>query len=116
MNLNESPYQGYTKANLTIYVEEGGFGSMAFGTAGYNTDTSDGASKFGTLNPAMDYTQLYLNYFGNDILAYRIICTRPFYYDNVLYSASDSNEKAESLFNDWKNRNGETVTVYLKNA
>ena len=45
----------------------------------------------------------------------RINCTRPFYYNDKLYSESTSSSEALALHTSWYDMDGQIVDVWLKN-
>lgn len=111
-----SPYPGYTEALLTVgynlYLEnegndgEGGPVLVYYCRYGFLINT------IGSLTPALNYTQLYINYPKSSPSFCRVYVSRPVYINGTLYNNTIQTTKLTALF---QNSVGKTIKVYLQN-
>ena len=106
----EHSYPGYTLSKLTIDTDYYK-GEQEY--AGYKVNASK-SQLSGQLNPANGYSFLGTVYVIDDNRC-SINCTRPFYYNDKLYSEGTPSSEALALHTSWWSMAGQTVDVWLKN-
>lgn len=104
-------HPGYTLSKLTIDTDYYK-GEQEY--TGYEVNAIKSQLN-GQLNPTNGYSYLGTVYITTDNKC-SISCTRPFYYNDKLYSESTSSSEALALHTSWWSMAGQTVDVYLQNA
>lgn len=107
---DENKYPGYTLSKLTIDTD---YYQGKEEYTGYKVNAVK-SQLSGQLNPTNGYSYLGTVYVLPDDNC-RINCTRPFYYNDKLYSENTSSSEALALHTSWYNMGGQTVDVWLKN-
>lgn len=107
---DENKYPGYTLSKLTIDTD---YWRDEQEYAGYKVNATKSQLN-GQLNPTNGYSLLGTVYITTDNKC-SISCTRPFYYNNKLYSESTSSSEALALHTSWWSMAGQIVDVWLKN-
>lgn len=109
---------GFVKALLTI-------GSTHYSPpsdldewyAGFRSSDADQKNPIGSLEPTNGYGLLCVTYYtlsGEDpSKGYYIECTKPFYYNGILYTTSTDDAIVQQLYNEWLQKNGQTVEVFV---
>lgn len=102
---NSTPEPGFIKAKLTV-----GFSDLGFGiySSGFNADYPI----YGDLQPRSTYTRICVDYASIfDPPNAVVYSDDSFYYKGKKYENGD---KDMGLYNDWSNKVGQTVDVYIR--